>query len=38
MAEWNGIFRLFRFPGTLGRPCEEYPNFRNFLSSEKCLG
>ena len=28
MVEWNGIFRLFRFSGTLGQPREVHP--KNF--------
>ena len=30
-GEWDIIFWLFQFSGTLGQPCEVYPNFRNIF-------
>lgn len=32
MAEWNGIFQLFRFSDTSGQLREANPRFRNFIS------
>ena len=36
MVEWNGIFRLFRFYGFLGQPCEVDPKFRNEIPENVC--
>ena len=36
MAEWNRIFRLFRFSGILGQPREVLPKFRNEIPENVC--
>lgn len=36
MAEWNNIFPLVWFSGTLGQPHEENPKLRNFILENFC--
>ena len=36
MVEWNGIFRLLRFAGILGKPGEVHPKLRNEIRGNVC--